>query len=79
MDGGAWWATVHGVAKSRTRLRDSTSLSLAPKRQSRLKFKSFQYEQSFSILSFFLAAPFSMWLLVTRDQTCAPATGVLES
>ena len=22
MDGGAWWATVHGVAKSRTRLRD---------------------------------------------------------
>ena len=20
MDGGAWWATVHGVAKSRTRL-----------------------------------------------------------
>ena len=25
MDGGAWWAAVHGVAKSRTRL---TSLSL---------------------------------------------------
>ena len=23
MDGGAWWATVHGVAKSRTRLRTS--------------------------------------------------------
>ena len=22
MDGGAWWATVHGVAKSRTRLSD---------------------------------------------------------
>ena len=22
MDGGAWWITVHGVAKSRTRLRD---------------------------------------------------------
>ena len=22
MDRGAWWATVHGVAKSRTRLRD---------------------------------------------------------
>ena len=28
MDGGAWWATVHGVAKSRTRLRDLTSLTL---------------------------------------------------
>ena len=24
MDGGAWWATVHGVAKSHTRLRDFT-------------------------------------------------------
>ena len=22
MDGGAWWTTVHGVAKSRTRLSD---------------------------------------------------------
>ena len=26
MDGGAWWATAHGVAKSRTRLSDFTSL-----------------------------------------------------
>ena len=24
MDGGAWWATVHGVAKSRTRLSNFT-------------------------------------------------------
>ena len=24
MDGGAWWATVHGVAKSQTRLNDFT-------------------------------------------------------
>ena len=24
MDGGAWWATVHGVAKSRTRLGNFT-------------------------------------------------------
>ena len=24
MDGGVWWAAVHGVAKSRTRLRDFT-------------------------------------------------------
>ena len=29
MDGGAWWATVHGVAKSRTRLSDFTSSILA--------------------------------------------------
>ena len=26
MDRGAWWATVHRVAKSRTRLNDSTSM-----------------------------------------------------
>ena len=26
MDGGAWWATVHGVAKSRTRLSDLLTL-----------------------------------------------------
>ena len=25
-DRGAWWATVHGVSKSRTRLSDFTSL-----------------------------------------------------
>ena len=24
MDGGAWWATVHGIPKSWTRLRDFT-------------------------------------------------------
>ena len=28
MDGEAWWATVHGVAKNQTRLSDFTSLSL---------------------------------------------------
>ena len=28
MEGGAWWATVHGVTKSRTQLM--TSLSLSP-------------------------------------------------
>ena len=27
MDGGAWWAAVHGVAKSRTRLSDFTLTS----------------------------------------------------
>ena len=30
-DGGAWWAIVHGVAKSRTRLSDFTSLHYMPK------------------------------------------------
>ena len=27
MDGGAWWAAVHGVAKSQTRLSDFTFMS----------------------------------------------------
>ena len=27
MDGGAWWAAVHGIAKSRTRLSDFTFTS----------------------------------------------------
>ena len=27
MDGGAWWAAVHGVAKSRTRLKSLSSSS----------------------------------------------------
>ena len=27
MDGGAWWAVVHGVTKSQTRLRDFTFTS----------------------------------------------------
>ena len=26
MDGGAWWATVHGVTKSRTQLSDFTTI-----------------------------------------------------
>ena len=26
MDGGVWWATVHGVAESQTRLSDFTSI-----------------------------------------------------
>ena len=27
MDGGAWWAAVHGVAKSQTRLKELSSSS----------------------------------------------------
>ena len=34
IDGGAWWATVHGVAKSRTRLSDFTQHRVqSPQRQ----------------------------------------------
>ena len=38
MDGGAWLATVHGVAKSRTRLSDFTSLKSTSLVPSCLKF-----------------------------------------
>ena len=31
MDGGAWWATVHGVAKNRTRLIDFTFCPQGPR------------------------------------------------
>ena len=34
MDGRAWWATVHGVAKSRTRLTNFTSLQSHPETSS---------------------------------------------
>ena len=34
MDGGAWWATVHGVAKSQTRLSDFTFIQRTGRRKS---------------------------------------------
>ena len=40
MDGGAWWATVHGVAKSRTRLSDFTSRTKETQRENFI-FNSF--------------------------------------
>ena len=44
MDEGAWWATVHGVAKSRTQLSNFTSLWTARKsNQSILKEISPEY------------------------------------
>ena len=35
MDGGAWWAKVHGVAKIRTRLSDLTYASIKKKKNRR--------------------------------------------
>ena len=32
MDGAAWWATVHGVTKSRTRLSNFTNRGMCPER-----------------------------------------------
>ena len=33
MDGGAWWAAVHGVTKSQTRLKRLSSSSSSSKRK----------------------------------------------
>ena len=39
MDRGAWWATVHGVTKSRTRLNDFTRICIIFHRQQFIMFK----------------------------------------
>ena len=46
MRGGAWWATVHGVAKSRTQVNDFTFFSLSFKK---LKIK-LPYDPAIPIL-----------------------------
>ena len=49
MDGGAWWATVHAVAKSRTRLSDFTSfLDLISRQFSRSDIMSSAYSDNFT-------------------------------
>ena len=39
MDRGTWWATVHGVTKSRTRLNDFTRICIIFHRQQFIMFK----------------------------------------
>ena len=48
MDGRAWWATVHGVAKSWTRLSDLTSHTSIKKTQYKKLIKAlFKYIKTF--------------------------------
>ena len=48
MDGRAWWATVHGVAKSRTRLSELTSLHFLGQNSSQCcPFTHLFFQQSF--------------------------------
>ena len=60
MERGAWWATVHGVTKSRTRLSDFTfillplrrSLSLEAELPGEFQVSSlFSWHQSFFLMS----------------------------
>ena len=51
MEGGAWWATVHGVVKSQTRLSDFTSLlqvqrMWVKKDRKMTRLERIRYEQS---------------------------------
>ena len=49
MDGGAWWTTVHGVAKSQTRLSDFTfTFSVSPLAAYRLQDKAQTPNSNFS-------------------------------
>ena len=64
MDGGAWWAVVHGVAKSRTRLSDFT-----------LTFHLTALEKEMATHSSFLA-----WRIPGMGEPCwADVYGVTQS
>ena len=41
MDGGAWWATVHGVAKSRTRLSYLAFTFMSNKVDGKIRYHDF--------------------------------------
>ena len=69
-DGGAWWATVHGVAKSRTRLSDFTSLHFGLKI---LLLKSHYGSGSLFCdnRTFKLALPFGQRMLMAPRPMCS--------
>ena len=52
MDGEAWWATVHGVAKSRTRLSDFFLIPLQIKRISPESGLTFVAQDSCTLVVF---------------------------
>ena len=60
MDGGAWWAAVRGVAKSRTRLSDFTFTLAVLKCFAMLMV----YFKCLHILSFLLLIYVNLYLLV---------------
>ena len=61
MDGGAWWATVHGIAKNRTRLSDFTySLTLEIKQLQYFKVTIHHSLSKSTLLLAFLPIPLSL-------------------
>jgi len=87
MDGGAWWATVHGVAKSQTRLSDFPVACGILVLQPRMKPCLLHWKhgvlnagppgKSWLLLLLFLPMLSGLWDLssLTRDQTHAPCNG----
>ena len=63
MVGGAWWATVHGVAESRTRLSDFT-----------FTFHSYALEKEMATHSSVLA-----WRIPGTGETVGRLWGCIES
>ena len=47
MDGGAWWAAVHGVAKSRTRLSDLAAATSQQQQRAYWHFIAFTLVNSY--------------------------------
>ena len=80
MDGEAWWATVHGVAKSRTRLSDFTHyvfISMVPvSKPSVLMFVFHHSNKSLDSFSFLSA---SVWCseLYVGGESVVPSVGVV--
>ena len=76
MDRGAWWATVHGVAKSQTRLSDFTFTFT-------FHFQQLTNEQRFGkVKSFLFLVVFSVMhdlSSLTKDQSLCPCSGSMES
>ena len=73
MDGGAWWAKVHGVAKSRTRLSNFTSLPLTWKTDRWQEFRKSNQHFQYSIMNLLIWSDYLCFLLFFfngKDRGC---------
>jgi len=84
MDGGAWWPTVHRVAKSRTRLSDFTSLSFwkSGKANSRSQVNGWDHWKTdgqwmFAIFSYLASIPPASTMLVFFCCAIHSSLGIL--
>ena len=82
MDRGAWWATVHGVTKSRTRLSDFTSLlsPIVPTFPSLFPSLLFIHFSSWPLLKVYIWGQFNRFQNSLKDCSviCCPFLNVIE-